>query len=460
MNIDIIAKLEDYNQQMLGFSIACKSDSTQNELILPGLAVGNGIEVSELKVADPQGQPVQFRLDGSVLFIPAPCFDLSYRIRTVYTHCVGADLEVDFLYPFANSQELFFGSGCMAVPAGLRDRDEDIRASFRLSGVPQDWQVYSNLLSERISPAGLDNCFLYYAPASGLPQHTYSGTDGEVVFRLCVQHGKTIPIPASALWQYLDTCCAWMEANLGPLSHVQQVNILVLQAPADFAKIAGGRTFATGENMLNGIAVYAPDDPAYLERMFRHSSYEYFLQDGLAHELMHFYTTSAWQGKYKSMLYPAADCPPAHARLLGESLATYLHDAFVRRHFTGSDDAFIEHTLAHALQTQQQRGKPHPLVSLFVLDAWLGSHGSSLLSVSRRMIARQREQGEPYHSMDVLVRAIEEDIGLEPAPDLLDGLHGEGMVDPGAIASVLQQHGFSTTALEKLSKIAKEGNDD
>lgn len=439
MLIKINVDLSNYRNQTLRVRLDYETGAARNGAALPALAVKNGVEIADLSVLDDAGRAVPFTVEGETLLIEAAAFRLSYALQTGYTQCVGSDKDVDFLYPFLNANEIFFGSGAIAYPTPLPDLAETMQVSFHLTNLPAGWRVFSNLTAAEISPAALDGFFVYCAPAQPVERYTFKGVDRSIDFRLCVQYGKSIPLAPQEIWQYVETYCQWLERHLRPLSHLQTVNILILQAPAEFEAVANGRSFATGENVWNGIAAYAPTDGAYLRRMFNYSAYAYFLYDGLTHELMHYYTTTAWQGKYKSILYPAPDCPPQAARLLGETLNFYFHDRYLRRYVSGSDAQFITETLARARLSQEQTGRPNPLLGLFVVDLYLRSRGSSLLELFGRMLARQQATGEPYRSMAILFEVLEEEFGLTLPVEYREILLGTRMADPAMVEAALRR---------------------
>lgn len=456
MNITIKTDFLQYANQMLNFCIHYESDDAQVALTLPALKVKNGIEVKSLTVTDASGQAVPFTIADDTLSVDATSFQIAYAVQIHYSECVGSDKEVDFVYPFVNAEEIFIGSGVIAYPSHIRDLDEKIHAQFRVLNLPSGWQMFSNLTSGDMSPAALDTFFVYCAVTQNLSQHVFSGVNGQIVFQLCVQHGKNIPMTPEDLWQYLDTYCHWLEQHLVPLSHLQEIKMLILQAPANFAELSNDRSFATGENMVGGIATYAPADPKYLQRRFKYDTYSDFLYHGLTHEFMHYYTTTVWQGKYKSVLYPAADCPPAHARLIGESLNFYFHEPYVQRYFLGSDEQFVVETVARAIQIAQHRQQPSPLLSLFLLDTYLRSMKRSLLALFRCMLERQQSRRQPYDSVEFLFDVAREDLGITLPVEYREMLLGTRTADTAMIEIALHQRGYVLIQTQDKCRVEKQ----
>ena len=456
MDINIKIDFSQYANQTLNFCIHYESDDARVELTLPALKVKNGVEVERLTVTDERGQGVPFTVADDTLSIDAASFEVAYAIQTRYAECVGSDKEVDFVYPFVNTEEIFIGSGVIAYPSHIRDLDEKIHARFRVLNLPSGWQMFSNLTSGSISPAVLDTFFVYCAVTQNLSQHVFHGVHGPIVLQLCVQHGKTIPMTPEDLWQYLDTYGHWLEQHLIPLRHLQEIKLLILQAPANFAELANERSFATGENMVGGIVTYAPADPTYLQRRFRYETYGDFLYHGLTHEFMHYYTTTVWQGKHKSVLYPAADCPPAHARLIGEFLNIYFHEPYVQRYFLGSDEQFVVETMTRAIQMEQDRQQPHPLLSLFLLDAYLRSMRRSLLALFRCMLERQQSRRQPYASLALLFDVAREDLGITLPVAYREMLLGMRTADMAMIEAALQQRGYVLIQTQDQYRIEKQ----
>jgi len=442
MNITIETDFLQYLNQTLNFCIHYESDEAHVALTLPALKVKNGVEVEGLTVTGERGQDVPFTIADDTLSIAAASFEVAYAIQTRYAECVGSDKEVDFVYPFVNAEEIFIGSGVIAYPSHIRDLDEKIHAQFRVINLPSDWQMFSNLTPGSISPAVLDTFFVYCAVTQNLSQHVFRGMNGQIVFRLCVQHGKNIPMTPEDLWQYLDTYGHWLEQHLVPMRHLQEIKLLILQAPANFAELANDRSFATGENMVGGIVTYAPADPQYEQRRFKYDTYSDFLYHGLTHEFMHYYTTTVWQGKYKSVLYPAADCPPAHARLIGEYLNIYFHEPYVQRYFLGSDEQFVVETMTRAVHMEQDRQQPHPLLSLFLLDAYLRRMKHSLLALFRCMLERQQSRRRPYDSVAFLFDVAREDLGITLPVAYKEMLLGTRTAEPAMIEAALRQRGY------------------
>ena len=164
---------------------------------------------------------------------------------------------------------------------------------------------------------------------------------------------------------------------------------LLLQASDNFEQLAHGRSFATGENVLNGIAIYSPTSPAYLQRLFGHGNYVHFLFEGLTHELMHVYTTKAWQGKFKSRLYPAVECPALHARMIGGDLNVYfcLQGLYL---FLEKPEAFLPETVGQALSKYLQTRQRNPLLDLFLFDIALRHNKRTLLQVFGALVEAQQ----------------------------------------------------------------------
>ncbi len=376
--------------EKLFFDIACQAESRQHEFVLGALAVGNGISVEALQVQDAD----EWAVRDDCLIIVGSSFRIQYYVTTIYQDCVGSDRDVELTYPFVNEAEIFFGLGTLALP------ETDFQATIQLHDVP--WPLFTNLLGRVHGPGALDSFFVYSARGLVPESHIYHGQLQDVIFQLAVQPTKSIPLSRHDIWQYIDNFMAWMESNLAPYQQADQINILILQAPDDFATHTNGRAFATGENMLNGIVVYGPQNPDYLRRQFGYEDYAFFLYDGLTHELLHFYTTPVSAGAPKSALFPSEDCPPADVRLLGQFMNLYFHRQYVYQALFGDDERFYVHDMARALN----QGRKSGLLDLFILDDYLQGQAESLLARVSALIRERQQTRAPYESATVLLEGV------------------------------------------------------
>ena len=195
--------------------------------------------------------------------------------------------------------------------------------------------------------------------------------------------------------------------------------------------------------MAGGIVIYTPKSPEYIKRRYGYPNYAYHLLDGLAHELTHFYSTGAWQGRYKSMLFPAEACPPAQKMLIGEVLAAYFHNGITRCR-PGEKSSFITGKITPILAKLAIKPGKQPFLDLFLLDLWLRGGGSSLAAAVRRLLREYGARHKPYGSALALVRAAEacrrgalppvirKALLTEYAPDYAGELHTfHGWAKPG-----------------------------
>ncbi|MBK8034964.1 MAG: hypothetical protein IPK17_36750 [Chloroflexi bacterium] len=141
--------------------------------------------------------------------------------------------------------------------------------------------------------------------------------------------------------------------------------------------------------MLNEIVAYGADAPAELAK-YGYSTYRAFLVSGLLHELLHFYTTAAWSGRYKSTLYPAPDCPRSDRRLIGEALNLYFSEQFALELLGAPAEAFAEKI--------QPGGVFGSLAPLADLDQALHVRGTSLRALFAALLERKRKDRTGYLS--------------------------------------------------------------
>lgn len=375
------------------------------ELRLPARLAKIGVKVRGLRAVNASGKTLGLRIFGEKIYAPDVSFSLVYSLSISFMECAGTDKEIELLYPFLNSRELFLGSGALVYPESLRVLAPRLKVILRVSGPPSGWRMFSNMSEGSVSPAALDSFFAYFSkrPVSA---HVYRGLAGRTEFSLLIAEGKTIPLTQAGVWQFADRVMRTLEKNFAPYRGFRKLNILLLQCSADFERLAGGRTFAAGENVAGGIVIYTPKASDYIKRRYGYPSYAYHLLDGLAHELTHFYSTGAWQGRYKSMLFPAEACPPAQKQLIGEVLTAYFHNGIIRCQ-PGAKPSFISGKIIPILDKWAIKPGKRPLLDLFLLDLWLRAGGSSLAAAVRRLLLEYGSRHKPYGSALALVRAAE-----------------------------------------------------
>lgn len=441
MRLAITVSLAKVNQKLLHITVEGQSLQDETTLLLEALADVPGIKVSNLQSQDGWGNPLICNLSEKKLTLPAKRFLVDYDLETTYTDCIGADRDVYLMYPFINDHEVFFGVGSVPVPTPLHEWVNDLQVQFQIKDVPAGWNVFSNGMQGQVEPTKLEGFFVYAAAGLTPEEHTYVAQKSLMVFNLVVQCSKTIPLHTYELWNMIDRFMVWIESSVAPYRGQQDINILILQAPDDFEQQIDGRTFATGENVPNGIIVYGPQNPAYLWKMFEHDNYAYFLEDGLAHELTHFYTTSSWTGRSKSVLYPSPTCPPEEARLIGEMLNQYCYNQFMYRE---NPNQFLTYYLARALQKQQKHGGRSPILDLFLLDTYLRRQGHSVLALFGVMVWEKQRRPGPYESAQWMFNVMHDWLGLDVPQHLKGQLLGKEA--PNYVALVdraLRERGYT-----------------
>ncbi len=384
-------------------------------LSLPALLAKTGVAVKELKAAGPGGKELRPKVSDDKIFTKAADFTLTYSLKISLKESVGTDNEAELLYPFLNASEIFLGSGALPFPENLPALAGSLRAELRLAGLPPGWGVFSSIPEGRVSPGSIDSFFIYCSKSQAPRSYTYNGLSGKTEFALLVQKGKTIPYRPAEIWKFTDQIMSTLEKSFGPYGGARRINILILQPPARFGSIMRNATFATGENVLGGVAIYTPKSPAYIRKKFGHGSYTYLLRDGLTHELTHYYSTTAWQGRFKSLLFPSSACPPLHKRLIGEIMTAYFHEGIIRCH-AGGKPSFISGKIMPQLAAWRADSRKKPILDLFLLDQWLRSKGSSLTAAVTRMMNEYGRPHRPYRSGTSLLRAAEACCGGSPLP--------------------------------------------
>lgn len=402
MHLDIRVDLAKYAQGRLSVRVAVRAGRGEHAFALAALAAGPGVSVLDWQVAGAES-----RAEGQMVSVTGGDFVIRYDVEILHKVCLGSGKDTDLVYPFINENEVFFGTGLLPVPR------ETCTAEFRLAGLPPGWSEYSSLTPGGMHSDKLSAFFCYCAPAAAPAEHAWRGRAREVKFRILKQRGILLPVPEQALFDFFDGYMTWLEASLAPYQRAGEINYLVLQAPADFSALTGGRSFATGENVLNGIACYSPNDAGYLKNYFGYSSYEQYLYEGLAHELTHFYTSAAPEAREKSVLYAAPGCPAYAARLLGEALNNYFYSGYVARQAPAARGAF-ENWLSRAKARAAKTGARQPFLDLLELDEYLRANGASLLRLFREMVLLKVNDRTPYSSAAFLFETMRGKLRLEP----------------------------------------------
>ncbi len=404
MRLDITVSLQHYLDRRLDFMLVWDHPgATTFELA----ALEHPLVRVQGLTAEAAGQSISLPLAGHSFTVAAATpITLRYSVSTPFTDCMGSDRQVDLILPFSNAYEVFFGTGVIPYPADLPRMADELQVSFRLTDLPDGWQAFSSLITGGAHPAKLDGFFCYCCPPRPPEISVYAGSEKRVTFRWLTQHGKTfadLPFLIDSARRWLD----WLEANLAPYSGLEQIDVLLLRAPHDYLAQTGGNAFATGENVLNGIVAYGPDAPAELAKL-GYPTYRAFLVSGLLHEILHFYTTAAWNGQYKSILYPAPDCPRPDSRIMGEALNLYFSEQFALTLLGAPPDAF-----AALLERRVQPNRRDSLVDLAALDRDLQARGTSLRALFAALLERKRRVRTPYGSIDWMFDVLREAFGID-----------------------------------------------
>lgn len=404
MRLDITVSLQSYRERRLQFTLVWTPDHAgTTRFELPPLD-HPFVQVSDLW-AEVDGSAIPTRIaDGHFTFQAAAPVTIRYSLQSPFVECMGVDARVDLILPFLNANEVFFGTGAIAYPSDVSESAPQLDVTFRVIDVPDGWDVFSSMITGGAHPAKLDGFFCYCCPARQPESSTFDGTAGRVTFRWLTQHGKTfadLPFLIEGTRRWLD----WLEANLAPYGGAPEIAVLLLRAPEDYQQETEGQAFATGENVLNGIVAYGSDSLVNT-RQWGYDSYRAFLIGGLLHEIMHFYTTAAWQGAYKSILYPAPTCPRADQRLIGEALNLYFSEPFARQLLDAPPDVSPPAQRAPT-------GRTGSLAILSLLDRALAARGSSLRALFAAMLERKRREHTPYPSADWMFEVLRQDLSID-----------------------------------------------
>ena len=430
LHLDASVYVECHPSRKLNIVIRVDSDTELPLFRFELLLSRPGVRLDNLQVGDTNGNNVKHYPHGGAIEFAVKQFEISYCVVVDHSDCVGVDRETEFIFPFINEHEVFFGTGLFPFPVNLHEPDADVEFSFNVEGVSADWHIYSSLDVGRLAAAKLDN-FFWYANADRAPQQIFLDEGQEPIrFQLLVQRDKNIPISSGEFGEFLSRYTSWVECNITPYRQLADINCLILQAPPDYLNMTENTSFATGENVINGIAAYGPDDPDNYQKLGC-ETYRDYLLEGIAHEIMHYFTTTAIQGKYKSILYPSPDCPPAHARFIGESMNLYCIYQFIGE-YMGDPFRLQDHLKFHLGWVQKSKRRSG-LLDAYLFDQFLIENGRSLLSLFSAMVKRKQEEPGPYTSGEFILETLHEKMKIEVLSDVAELILGDATPDYNSI---------------------------
>ncbi len=459
MRLEYTVSLREFKQRAFNVKMICFPHKARaGRLVLPFIGHPFLRVETMMLTHGPAAEPIEAIENGLTLTLsPGDELTLTYRVVTPFTECMGADRESEVIFPFISDYEAFFGTGMLAYFEPLQELETDMAISFEAVDLPSGWRPITSMTTGGAHPAKLDG-FFWYACRSPQPQETtIRSENGDISFRVLTQKTKNfIPVQIPGFADQLADVALialakrwlnWLEKYLAPYSGLRDIETLILRAPDDFSRLTNGRGFATGENVMNGIVAYAPDSADHAAR-YGYKDYGTFLASGLLHEIMHSYTTMIWQGRYKSVLYPAPQCPRDHQRLLGEALNLYFSDQFLYwltdRPGEHPGPFLLSHTFREQIRARAAATKRDQLVDLFLFDYGLRLKGSSLMTLFGAMIkSKQAEQPRvPYRSAEFMLEIMRDVLHIH-APELEPLITGSNTPDyarllPPALASSAQ----------------------
>lgn len=426
IKLDISVDIGNFLSRTLDVVIRVDSDISLPPFRFELLVFRPNIHLKNLQIMDFQGQVVDYFVVGGEITFASRKFEILYSVVVDYSECVGVDRATEFNFPFINDSEIFFSTGLFPFPEYLHSVDREIRLTFHVNGKPANWQVFSSLDIGKLTVTKLDNFFWYAAPELNPSLFILRGRETIIRFHILSQPGKEIPISFEEFSEFLSQYLNWIEKNVAPYRQLADINCLILQAPPNYEQLTQNTSFATGENVINGIIAYGPDDPAAYQ-ILGSATYRDYLFEGIAHEIMHLYTTTSVQGRHKSVLYPANDCPPAHARLIGESLNLYFVYQFVGEYL--QDSMRLKNRLKFHLNQALKSGRRNGLLDLYLLDQSLKDKGSSLLNLFSALIKWKQAFPGPFSSVEIIFEALRERLGVEVSNEIEDLVLGPSTPD-------------------------------
>ena len=401
MKVDVIINLKKYLKNRLIFSIKFNLNKNSNKLVFNLLKIETGIELKNIEVLDTDNNKINYSIEDNLIVIDKQIFTLNYEVDSIFKNPVGYNRSVEFLYPFLNEREIFLGSGSIPYPVNLAEISDDIDFVIDIINLPENWNILSNIKFGIKNPPILDTFFIYCSIKKSSYLNIYHGKNSNIKFNITIQENREIPISIEDLFLYINKYCRWLEKNLAPLRKIDKIDILILQAPLTFKQLTNNESSATGENMLNAILLYGPNDNNYYKKLFGYKGYDRFIYDAITHELMHSYTTTSWQGKYKSILYPSLKCSYYNARVIGELLNIYFHNKYLYDYFNHSDDFITE--VIHEGYLKKS------LMPLFLLDRYLQKENTSLLELFSKLLFFNKGA---FDSLDILFKTSQKELGI------------------------------------------------
>lgn len=422
---DYVVDLTGYAENCFTVTATFHMHKPNNLFTLSAMAVNNGINFELLTLETLDGERIPLNSpDFDSLFIAPQNFKISYSVSSVYGNCMGVDKKYDFIYPFFDheEEEFFFGTGLLIYPTRMRHDDIYADAFLKLVNLPEGFSLYTNFWLDsgnegEISEEKLDGFFVYSARRVAPVVEQFPLNDGRMFeLHVLVEHEKSIPFGEEDLIRFADGYMDFLEDEIAPFKQSEQIKLLMLQAPPNFLKTANHRTFATGENFVNGIITYAPHDEVYLKRVFGYTDYAYYLYDGFVHEMMHFYTTCS-TNRAKSAIFSSPDCSRHDCWMIGEVLASYFHNMYMAKYYKGSLTHFITHNIVNALNLWKRNNQRNYTLDWFAFDIHLRyEHDLSLRALFREMVLEKQRDRTPYTSVEWVFEVLER-MGVEVEED-------------------------------------------
>lgn len=335
-------------------------------------------------------------------YIETKRLTFKYVIEPKFTKHIGSHRSLSLNMPFSNQNEFFMGDSCILRPFDAKF-NELINDSIELEIINE-----TNLsLFTSIKPGAVDReqLILFFCYLCHARENVYSGKNKNLSIQIVQSESASKIISAKELFLDVNSYLNYYVDELG--NHKQKELIIFQNIPdPNFQKLNNGKTFATGENVRNGILIYLPNDGDYLQWLAGHRDYLRELRTGLIHEIGHFYSSKGGDPN-KTILTHDKVCPERDYWIIGENLNGYF-TSFIAKSFgvVSSPQDFKTLAMQNAKNYKKRKGYAGCLYFCFV-DKILKDEGTSLWVVYKEMIRSQRENPTLYKSIEYFYDCLE-----------------------------------------------------
>lgn len=334
--------------------------------------------------------------DGST-YLSHSGSSFSYILKPKFNQHIGSYQSLSLNMPFSNEKEFFMGDSCILRPFN-KNFEEDFYGRVEIEILNEtDLGLATSLDRE----SDKDQLLLFFCYLGEFKKNYYKNFSQDLEIEVVQTPRASRKISARELFNDVDK---YHQYYLNELGKHKQKRLTIFQSMPDdnFQKLGQGKTFATGENVRNGILIYLPDDENYIEWLSGHKSYLRELKYGLLHELGHFYSSKGGDPE-KTLITHSSSCPVRDFWIIGENLNGYFTSIIAKELGLIEDDqGFSSLVKLHSNTYLKRKGYAGCLYFCYV-DKILRDVGSSLWDVYKNMIDSQRENPSPYDNIEYFI---------------------------------------------------------